>query len=162
MKRRLWLIPLAVLAVFLDAFVFPMLSDNGVRPLCALSLALAATAATKPQDGILVALVCGLLTDLFVNPYLGLSAAAYLIAVCILHGFVKKNTAKRLRMLFGALVATAVAETVIFGFSLAVGARFDAWKLLRATLPSVVLETISVLPLAAVLRTREKDGSYRR
>ena len=49
MKRRLWLIPLSILAVFLDSFVFPSLSGNGIRPLCALSLALAATAETKVQ-----------------------------------------------------------------------------------------------------------------
>ena len=163
MKRRLWLIPLAVLAVFLDAFVFPMLSDNGVRPLCAMSLALAATAATKPQDGILVALVCGLLTDLFVNPYLGLSAAAYLIAVCILYGFIRKNRPKLPLLFVFALIACAAAEAVILGFSLILGARTAiVSRILTATLPSLIAEALLVLPLAALLKPAGKGTFDRR
>lgn len=158
MKRRLWLIPLSILAVFLDGFVFPSLSSNGIRPLCALSLALAATAETKVQDGILLAIFCGLLTDLFCNPYVGLSGAAYLIAVCIQYGFMKNHGGKRVRALLGALVASVAAEAVIFVFSLIIGARFDALLLLRSTLPSVILETILVLPLIALLHTEEKGS----
>ncbi len=158
MKRRLWLIPLTILALFLDCFVFPAITRSGFRPLCAMSLALAATAETKVQDGILLAIVCGLLTDLFCNPYLGLSAAAYLIAVCIEYGFVKNRGAKRLPALFGALTASTAAEAAILLFSLIIGARFDALGLLRATLPSIVLETLLVLPIAAALHTEEKGG----
>ena len=162
MKRRLWLIPLTILAVFLDCFVLPALSDNSIRPLFSLSLALAATAQTKVQDGILAAIGCGILTDLFCNPYVGLSAAAYLIAVCIQYGFVRKRGARRLPVLLGALVASTAAEAVIFLFSLAIGARFDALRLLRATLPSILLETILVLPLSAVLHSEEKEKTVYR
>ena len=158
MKRRLWLIPLTILAVFLDCFVFPAISKSGVRPLCVMSLALAATAETKVQDGILLSVFCGFLTDLFCNPYLGLSAAAYLIAVCIEYGFVKNRGAKRLRVLFGALAASTAAETVILLFSLIIGARFNALGLLTVTLPSIVLETLLVLPLCLWLHTEEKGG----
>ena len=45
MIRRVLLIPAAILAVFLDAFIVPSLFGNGIRPLFTLSLALAATAA---------------------------------------------------------------------------------------------------------------------
>ena len=159
MKRRLLLIPAALVAVFLDAFVLPTLSFNGIRPLFTMSLALAATASTKVQDGILIALFGGLLTDLFCNPYIGLSAAAYLVAVAIVYGFVRKSGQRRALLILFALVGAAAAETMIFVFSLAIGARFDTHKLLTAALPSTVLEALLVYPIAAVFRSREKGSS---
>ena len=161
MKRRLLLIPAAILAVFLDAFVFPSLSGNGIRPLFTMSLALAATAENKVQDGILIALFGGVLTDLFCNPYIGLSAAAYLVAVVIIYGFVKKGGRKRGLLILFAAVGAAAAEALIFVFSLAIGARFDAYRLLSATLPSIVLESVLTYPLAAVLHTEEKGSVHR-
>lgn len=161
MKRRLLLIPAAILAVFLDAFVFPSLSGNGIRPLFTLSLALAATAETKVQDGILIAALGGLLTDLFCNPYIGLSAAAYLVAVAIMYGFTRKGGEKRGLLILFAAVGAAAAETMIFAFSLAIGARFDAYRLLSATLPSIVLESLIVYPLAALFRAKEKGSVHR-
>lgn len=158
--KRLLLIPAAILAVFLDAFVLPFLSGGGIRPLFTMSLAMAATAATKVQDGILIALLGGLLTDLFCNPYVGLSAAAYLLAVVIVYGFVRKNAGMRPLLILFALVGATAAEALIFVFSLAIGARFDALRLLRATLPSIVLESILVFPLAALFRIREKGKSF--
>lgn len=160
MKRRLLLIPAAILAVFLDAFVLPFLSGNGVRPLFTLSLALAATAVTAFQDGILIALFGGLLTDLFCNPYIGLSAAAYLVAAAIMHGFVRKAGPGRALVIAFAAVGALAAEVLIFVFSLAIGARFDALHLLRSTLPSVVLESLLVFPLCAVYRSREKGNLF--
>lgn len=162
MKRRLLLIPAAILAVFLDTFVFPFLSGNGIRPLCTMSLALAATAETKVQDGMPIAFFGGLLTDLFCNPYIGLSGAAYLIAVAVMYGFVRRNGKKR--GLYGvfALVGSIAAEALIFVFSLAIGAQFDAFRLLRSTLPSIVLEALLVYPLAAMLKNREKGNSFPR
>ncbi len=65
MKRRILLIPAALVAVFLDCFVFPQFTENGVRPLFVPAVALAAVASTKVQDGIPVAFFGGLLTDLF-------------------------------------------------------------------------------------------------
>ncbi len=158
MKRRLLLIPAALIALFLDAFVLPALTQNGIRPLFTLSLAMAATAATAVQDGMLIAVFGGLFTDLFCNPYLGLSAAAYLVAVVIAYGFVRKNERRALLLLF-ALVGAIAAETVIFVFSLAIGARFDAHRLLVAALPSIVLEALLTYPLAALYRSREKGSS---
>lgn len=160
MKRRLLLIPMAVLAVFLDCFVFPSLSNNGIRPLFVLSLALAAVAVTKPQDGMLIAFFGGLLTDLFCNPYLGLSGAAYLVAVVILHGFVKKRGARLSLLPLFALVASVAAEALIFLFSLVIGAKFDVQRLLRATLPSIILEALLVLPLSLPFRSKEKGSPY--
>ena len=142
MKRRLLLIPAVLIALFLDAFVLPSLSNNGIRPLFILCLAMAATAATAVQDGMLIAIFGGLLTDLFCNPYLGLSAAAYLVAVVIVYGFVRKNEQRRALLLLFALVGAAAAEAIVFIFSLAIGARFDAHRLLVATLPSTVLEAL--------------------
>ena len=161
--RRLLLIPAAALAVFLDAFVIPGLS-GGIRPLFTLSLALAATGVTKVQDGMLIAFFGGLLTDLFCNPYLGLSAAAYLVAVVIMYGFVKKGGRSLWLFPLFACVAALAAETLIFGFSVAIGAKFDPLKLLRATLPSIVLEALLVLPFAALFRshTKEKGGAFMR
>ena len=160
MKRRLWLIPAALLALFLDAFILPFLSQNGIRPLFTLSLALAATAATKVQDGLLIAFFGGLLTDLFCNPYLGLSAAAYLVAVAIMYGFVRKAEKGRALAILFAAVASLAAEALIFIFSLAIGARFDAVRLLKTTLPSLVLESLAVFPLCALFRSREKGNSF--
>lgn len=160
--KRLLLIPAAILAVFIDAFVFPALSGNGIRPLFTMSLALAAAAATKVQDGILVAVFGGLLADLFCNPYIGLSAAAYLIAVAIMYGFIRKSGFRRGLLIPFAAVGAVAAETAILIFSLAIGARFDALRLLRATLPSVVLEALLVYPLAALLKSREKGSSLLR
>jgi rod shape-determining protein MreD len=159
MKRRIALIPAALLAVFLDCFVLPSLTLSGVRPLFTLSLALAATAATKVQDGMLIAFFGGLLSDLFFHPYLGLSAAAYLVAVVILYGFTHRRDLKLSLVPLCAFVAAAAAEAIIFAFSLAVGARFDALLLLRTTLPSTVLEALIALPLAALFRSRGKGGS---
>ena len=51
---------------------------------------------------------------------------------------------------------------MIFLFSLAIGAQFDAYRLLRAALPSLVLEALLVYPLAAMLRSREKGRSFRK
>lgn len=162
MKRRILLIPALLLALFLDAFVLPALSQNGIRPLFVLSLALAATAETKVQDGMLIAFFGGILTDLFCNPYIGLSSAAYLAAVAIMYGFVRKNRQRRALLMLFAAVGFLAAEALIFIFSLAIGARFDAYRLLKATLPSVVLETLLVYPLAAMLRSREKGRTFLR
>lgn len=157
MKRRLWLIPAAALTVFLDCFVFTGLSVNGIRPLFTLSLALAATGVTKVQDGMLIAFFGGLLSDLFCNPYLGLSAAAYLAAVTVMHGFVRKSGKKIWLFPLFAAVGAIAAETLIFGFSVVIGAAFDPLKLLRTTLPSIVLEALLVLPLSALFRSRIKE-----
>ncbi len=159
MKRRLLLIPAAIVAVFLDAFVFPAISGNGIRPLFTMCLALAATASTKVQDGMLIAFFGGILTDLFCNPYIGLSAAAYLVAVAILYGFVRKSGQRRVLLILFTLVGAVAAEALIFAFSLAIGARFDAHRLLLATLPSIVLEALLVYPFAAAFRSREKGSS---
>ena len=159
MKRRLLLIPAALAALFLDAFVFPALSSNGIRPLFTLSLAMAATAVTAVQDGMLIAIFGGLFTDLFCNPYLGLSAAAYLVAVVITYAFVRKNEQRRALLLLFALIGAVAAELIIFVFSLAIGARFDAHRLLSATLPSIILEAILTYPLAALYRSREKGNT---
>ena len=161
MKRRLLLIPAALIALFLDASVLPSLSDNGIRPLFTLCLAMAATAVTAVQDGMLIAFFGGLLTDLFCNPYLGLSAAAYLAAVVIVHGFVRKGGQRSGLLILFALVGAVAAETMILVFSLAVGARFDAHRLLTAALPSIVLEALLTYPLAAMYRSREKGSSFR-
>lgn len=158
--KRLFLIPAAILAVFLDAFVLPFLAGGGFRPLFTLALALAATAATKVQDGMVIAFFGGILTDLFCNPYVGLSSAAYLVAVVILYGFVRKNRQKSGLLILFALVASAAAEAMIFLFSLAIGARFDGYRLLSGALPSVVVESILVFPLAAAFRIREKGSSF--
>ena len=158
--KRLLLIPAAILAVFIDAFVFPALSGNGIRPLFTLSLAVAATAATKVQDGIPVAIFGGLLTDLFCNPYIGLSAAAYLIAVAIVYGFTRKGARRRGLLILFAAVGAVAAEALILAFSLAIGARFDAFRLLRTTLPSILLEALLTYPLAAMLKSREKGSSF--
>ncbi len=160
MKRRLLLIPAALIALFLDAFVLPSLSNNGIRPLFTLCLAMAATAATAVQDGMLIAIFGGLLTDLFCNPYLGLSAAAYLVAVVIVYGFTRKKEHARGLLILFALVGAAAAEAIIFIFSLAIGARFDAHRLLTAALPSIVLEALLTYPLAALYRSREKGSSF--
>jgi rod shape-determining protein MreD len=163
MKRRLLLIPAAVLALFFDCFVFSALPQNGIRPMLVAAVALAAVAATKVQDGILIALFGGLLTDWFCNPYLGLSAAAYLLAVCILYGFVRKNRAKLPLLLLFALVAFLAAEALILVFSLIMGARFRVFnRVMTATLPSLMLESLAVLPLAALFRTKEKGASVYR
>lgn len=160
MKRRLLLIPAALLTLFLDAFVLPALSGNGIRPLFTLSLAMAATAATAVQDGMLIAVFGGLLTDLFCNPYLGLSAAAYLVAVVIMYGFVRKGVQRSGLLIPFALVGAVAAEAFVFVFSLAIGARFDAQRLLLSTLPSIVLEALFTYPLAALYRSREKGSSF--
>ena len=161
MKRRILLIPAALIALFLDAFVLPSLSQNGVRPLFTMSLALTATAETKVQDGMLIAFFGGLFTDFFCNPYVGFSAAAYLVAVVILYGFVRKKRQSSALLILFASVGVLAAEALILVFSLAIGARFDAYRLLHATLPSVVLETLLVYPLAAVFRSREKGRFFR-
>ena len=162
MKRRLLLIPAALFALFLDAFVLPSLSGNGIRPLFTLSLAMAATAATAVQDGMLIAIFGGLLTDLFCNPYLGLSAAAYLVAAVIMYGFTRKKERARGLLILFALIGAAAAEAIIFVFSLAIGARFDAHRLLAAALPSTVPEALLTYPLAALFRSREKGSSFHR
>jgi rod shape-determining protein MreD len=159
MKRRLLLIPAALAALFLDAFVLPALSGNGIRPLFTLCLAMAATAATAVQDGMLIAVFGGLFTDLFCNPYLGLSAAAYLVAVVIVYGFTRKKERARVLLLLFASVGAAAAETVIFAFSLAIGARFDGHRLLTAALPSIILEALFTYLIAALFRSREKGSS---
>ncbi len=162
--KRLWiLIPVAALAIFIDSFFFPNLSSNGIRPLFVLAAALGAVASTKVQDGIVIAFVGGLLTDLLVNPYLGLSAAAYLLAVVILYGFIRKNRPKLPLLFVFALIACAAAEALILGFSLMTGARFSiVSRLLTATLPSLIIESLSVLPLAALLQPAGKGTFDRR
>ncbi len=162
--KRLWtLIPLTAAAILLDSFLFPNLSQNGIRPLFVLAVALGAVASYSVQDGIVIALVGGLLTDLFANPYLGLSAAAYLIAVVILYGFVRKNRPKLPLLFVFALIACTAAEALMLGFSLIAGARFAIPnRLLTATLPSLILESLLVLPLAALLRPTGKGTLNRR
>jgi rod shape-determining protein MreD len=162
--KRLWvLIPVSVIAIFLDSFLFPNLSDNGIRPLFVLAAALGAAAATKVQDSILIALIGGLLTDLFANPYLGLSAAAYLLAVVILYALIRKDRPKLPLLFVFAMLGCTAAEALILGFSLILGARFAiGYRLLSATLPSLILEASMVLPLAAILKPAGKGTFDRR
>lgn len=163
MKRLFLLIPITIVSILLDSFLFPNLSQNGIRPLFVLALALGATAFTKVQDGIVIAIVGGLLTDLFSNPYLGLSAAAYLIAVCILYGCVRKNRPKLPLLWLFALLACTASEALILAFSLILGARFSiVYRLLSATLPSLLIESLLVLPLAAILKPAGKGTFDRR
>ena len=163
MKRLFVMIPVSIAAILLDSFLFPSLPLGGIRPLFTLAAALAAVASTKVQDGMLIAFFGGLLTDLFCNPYAGLSAAAYLIAVCILYGFVRKNRPKLPLLLVFAAIACTAAEAVILGFTLILGARTAiVSRLLTATLPSTVLESILVLPLAALLKPAGKGTFDRR
>jgi rod shape-determining protein MreD len=163
MKRRLLLIPAALFALFLDCFVFPALSGNGFRPLLVSAVALGAVASTKVQDGILVAFFGGLFTDLFCNPYVGLSAAAYLLAVSVLYGFVRKNRPKASLLFLFALAAFLAAEALILVFTLITGARFPiGHRLLASTLPSLIFESLAVLPLAALFRTKEKGALIHR
>lgn len=163
MKRLFVLIPLTAAAILLDSFLFPNLSQNGIRPLFVLAFALGAAASTKVQDGIVIAFLGGLLTDLFSNPYLGLSGAAYILAVVILYGFVRKNRPKLPMLLVFALLACAAAEAVILAFSLILGARFSIGsRLLTATLPSLVIESLLVLPFAAMLKPAGKGTFDRR
>lgn len=162
--KRLWLlIPVSAAAVLLDSFLMPALPTQGIRPLFTLAVALAAVASTKVQDGMLIAFFGGLLTDLFCNPYTGLSAAAYLSAVCILYGFVRKNRAKPVLLLIFAWIACAAAEALIFVFSLILGARTAVfYRLLLSALPSTILEALAVLPLAALLKPAGKGTFERR
>ena len=72
--KRLWtLIPLTAAAILLDSFLFPNLSQNGIRPLFVLAVALGAVASYSVQDGIVIALVGGLIT------MLGLFLALYVL-----------------------------------------------------------------------------------
>ncbi len=162
--RRLWiLIPIAALAIVLDSFLLPNLSHNGIRPLFVLAVALGAVTSTKVQDGMVIAFLGGLLTDLFTNPYLGLSAAAYLLSVVILYGFIRKNRPKLPLLFVFALIACTAAEALIFGFSMILGARFSiVHRLLSATLPSLILESLLVLPLAVLLQPAGKGTFDRR
>ena len=163
MKRLFVLIPISLAAILLDSFLFPSLPLGGIRPLLTLTAALAAVASAKVQDGMLIAFFGGLLTDLFCNPYLGLSAAAYLIAVCILYGFIRKNRPKLPLLFVFALIACAAAEAVILGFSLILGARTAiVSRILTATLPSLIAEALLVLPLAALLKPAGKGTFDRR
>ena len=163
MKRLFVLIPASLVAILLDCFLFPSLNTQGIRPLCTLAVALAAVAATKVQDGMLIAFVGGLLTDLFCNPYTGLSAAAYLLAVCILYGFVRKNQPKPGLLLIFAGIACAAAEALIFVFTLILGARTAVLhRLLFAALPSGILEALLILPLAALFKPAGKGTFDRR
>ena len=163
MKRLLILLPVSIAAILLDSFLFPSLNTLGIRPLFTLAAALAAVASTKVQDGMLIAFFGGLLTDLFCNPYTGLSAAAYLSAVCVLYGFVRKNRPKPGLLLIFAWIACAAAEALIFVFSLILGARTGGFgKLLTQTLPSTVLTALLVLPLSAALKPAGKGTFDRR
>lgn len=163
MKRLFVWIPVTAAAILLDCFLFPKLPLFGIRPLLTLSVALAAVASAKVQDGMLIAFFGGLLTDLFCNPYTGLSAAAYLAAVCILYGFVRKNRPKLPLLFVFAWIACAAAEAVIFVFTLILGARTAVLdRLLLAVLPSTVLEALCVLPLAALIRPTGKGTFDRR
>ena len=65
MKRLFVLVPISIAAIFLDSFLLPSLETYGIRPLFVLAVALAAVASTKVQDGMLIAFLGGLLTDLF-------------------------------------------------------------------------------------------------
>ena len=163
MKRRLVLLPIAIAAVLIDSFLFPALPTQGIRPLFTLAVALAAVASTKVQDGMLIAFFGGLFTDLFCNPYTGLSAAAYLLAVCVLYGFVRKNRPKLGLLLIFAGIACAAAEALIVVFSLILGARTAMLhRLLVCTLPSIILEALLVLPPAAALQSAGKGTFERR
>ena len=81
----------------------------------------------------------------------------------ILYGFIRKNRPKLLMLLVFALVACTASEAMILGFSLILGARFSILnRLLTATLPSLILEALLVLPLAAILKPAGKGTFDRR
>ena len=158
MKRLLALIPLSLVALLLDCVIFTEVSFFGTRPCCFLAIALAACVAVDVQSGLILAFFGGLLTDVFCNPYAGLTAAAMLLAVTVLYLFIRKTMPKKL-LLFGiCVIAVAAFEAVVSVFSLIWGARFDYLRtLLLVTLPSILLTALLVLPIEALILAAGKS-----
>ncbi len=158
MKRYFALIPLTILALLLDCFVFTRVTFFGICPSMLTAVVLAACAITCVQDALVLGTIGGLLIDIFCNPYAGLTAAATLAAVATLHLFIRKNKPKQFVLFLYCCAAAAVREAIILLFSLIVGARFDFLRtILLQRLPSVILTALLALPIAALLTALGKS-----
>jgi rod shape-determining protein MreD len=146
-------VPLLALLALMQSTIFrQILFLDGSLDL--LLLAVICWSMLRPEEGLVWALLAGLLTDLFSGGPFGVSAIAYLlvaIGIGALHGrlWTHSPMAVMAIALFGTVVAqlASIAMLILFGHSLEVG-----YLLTYVTLPTAFLNTICSVPVYLVLR----------
>ncbi|HPF53053.1 MAG TPA: hypothetical protein P5116_01640 [Eubacteriales bacterium] len=94
MKKRLLMIPLALVFLLLDTAAFPAFALFDIRPWMCLALAMAATQADSVRAGMIIAGVTGFFIDLICNTYLGVSSALYILSCIAIALVLRKNAIK--------------------------------------------------------------------
>jgi rod shape-determining protein MreD len=158
----IWLltVPLLALLALLQTTVFrQILFLDGSLDL--LLVAVTCWSLLRPEEGLVWALLGGLLADMFSGGPFGNTAIAYLlvaISVGSLHGrlWTHSPLAVMAIALFGTIIAhlASIAILVLFGHSLEVG-----YLLTYVTLPTAFLNTIASVPVYLILRRLHFAGS---
>lgn len=155
MKRYLGWIGIAAFALVLDVTLFlPHGKWLGLYP----ALCLATCAAWSVQEGLVLALLGGLLTDAFSNPYAGLTAAGYCMSVALFWLLIRKNAPKPIGLVLYGIVSIAACLVPELIFSLILGARLSSPVTVLSQLAAFcVLTAAAMLPLERLL-ARWKRG----
>jgi rod shape-determining protein MreD len=146
-------VPLLALLALLQSTIFrQILFLDGSLDL--LILAVICWSMLRPEEGLVWALLAGLLADLFSGGPFGVTAIAYLlvaIGIGALHGrlWTHSPMAVMAIALFGTVIAhlASIAMLILFGHSLEVG-----YLLTYVTLPTAFLNTICSVPVYLILR----------
>lgn len=157
MKKNVLLIFLALLFVFADTAFFSKINLYGIRPYMVLSFALAATITFSVQSGMVIAAVCGLLTDLICNPYLGLTSAFGLLAVVLVYLFVRRSKPKKLVLYLALLAVLTALDMFLCLLSIIFGASVNMINaLLLHALPCAAISAGLVILLSKLLKPLTK------
>ena len=128
-----------------------------VRPFLLLAVALAACVRLNVQSGIVVAFFGGLVLDAVCNPYLGLTAACWLVSVSALYLFTRRNQPKAPLLWLLAALAAWMPAPIEWLYAFIGGAGYGGMlRMLTVALPCAVLTGLCVLPLSALLRWAKK------
>ena len=119
-----------VVAIFLDSVLFPRLNILGVRPDCILALCVSLGLLLGQQEGAIIGLLAGLLTDVLFGRAVGLGALAYMLAGVAGGAFYKKFYADNIIVpsVMAALCALG-KENIMAAAARGLGASFHYFAL---------------------------------
>jgi len=147
-------LPLIMLITLLQSTAFASVRILGAVPDLTLIVVVGWAALQGPREGISVALIAGLFTDILSGAPLGISTIA-LALVGLVVGIGENNIFQTARFLpYAAIFVATMAHGIIFVFLLHATGHPMAWgtALGRVTAPSAVLNSILMLGIFPVLR----------
>jgi rod shape-determining protein MreD len=157
-------VPLFLIAAVLQTALLPQFQIRSGRVDIVLLLVLSWSLLAGPEEGLLWAIVAGVLQDLASNQTLGSSALA-LVCVAWLAGRFGEQIGK-LPLLASPIVAavtTGVYHLLLIGIYLVLGRAVPIVdSLLQVTLPTMLLNAVFILPVYRIMRIFFRAPSTRR